>query len=261
MSARPDPRAFAVHRATVRDGVDVAYVREGAGGYPLRAGARVAGDQADLVAQRRSAGGGRIRGDRARPAGLWRLRPRARGPLRHGRHARDVHALVHDVLGHERCAAAGGRLRGRGDPGPGAAVPGLRGAPVPVQHGAAALGGRVRGGGYRAGRAARVAQSADYFVRQGHDADGLAAELDTPEKRRRYIARLLRAPLLGRAGDLHGARRRLHDGAFRGRAIALRACFGHLRVGPGHARAVRAAALLRAQSGARRCCCTAPTTT
>ena len=30
--------------------------------------------------------------------------------------------------------------------------------------------------------------AADYFVRQGRDADGLAAELDTPEKRRRYIA-------------------------------------------------------------------------
>jgi pimeloyl-ACP methyl ester carboxylesterase len=30
--------------------------------------------------------------------------------------------------------------------------------------------------------------AADYFMRQGNDADGLAAELDTPDKRRRYIA-------------------------------------------------------------------------
>ena len=30
--------------------------------------------------------------------------------------------------------------------------------------------------------------AADYFARQCKDADGLAAELDTPEKRRRYIA-------------------------------------------------------------------------
>ena len=30
--------------------------------------------------------------------------------------------------------------------------------------------------------------AADYFLRQGRDADGLAAELDTPERRRRYIA-------------------------------------------------------------------------
>jgi pimeloyl-ACP methyl ester carboxylesterase len=30
--------------------------------------------------------------------------------------------------------------------------------------------------------------AADYFIRQSKDADGLAAELDTPDKRRRYIA-------------------------------------------------------------------------
>jgi pimeloyl-ACP methyl ester carboxylesterase len=30
--------------------------------------------------------------------------------------------------------------------------------------------------------------ASDYFRRQGRDADGLAAELDTPERRRRYIA-------------------------------------------------------------------------
>ena len=30
--------------------------------------------------------------------------------------------------------------------------------------------------------------AADYFLRHAHDADGLAAELDTPERRRRYIA-------------------------------------------------------------------------
>ena len=33
-NANGDPD-FAVERATVRDGVDIAYVREGAGGYPL----------------------------------------------------------------------------------------------------------------------------------------------------------------------------------------------------------------------------------
>jgi len=32
------------------------------------------------------------------------------------------------------------------------------------------------------------AQAADYYRRQGVDPDGLAAELDTPERRRRYIA-------------------------------------------------------------------------
>jgi pimeloyl-ACP methyl ester carboxylesterase len=35
-------------------------------------------------------------------------------------------------------------------------------------------------------RSTRMA--ADYFIRQSKDADGLAAELDTPDKRRRYVA-------------------------------------------------------------------------
>ncbi len=34
----------------------------------------------------------------------------------------------------------------------------------------------------------RVRQAADYYVRQGRDADALAAELATPELRRRYVA-------------------------------------------------------------------------
>lgn len=34
----------------------------------------------------------------------------------------------------------------------------------------------------------RVRQAADYYVRQGREADALAAELATPELRRRYIA-------------------------------------------------------------------------
>ena len=33
-----------------------------------------------------------------------------------------------------------------------------------------------------------VRMAADYFLRHAHDADGLAAELDTPERRRRYVA-------------------------------------------------------------------------
>ena len=36
--------------------------------------------------------------------------------------------------------------------------------------------------------AREVRMAADYFIRQATDADGLAAELDTPERRRRYVA-------------------------------------------------------------------------
>jgi pimeloyl-ACP methyl ester carboxylesterase len=38
--------------------------------------------------------------------------------------------------------------------------------------------------------AAATLMAADYFQRQGTDADGLAAELDTPLKRRRYVAQM-----------------------------------------------------------------------
>jgi pimeloyl-ACP methyl ester carboxylesterase len=44
----------------------------------------------------------------------------------------------------------------------------------------------LEGGPPRVPRSTRMA--ADYFIRQSKDADGLAAELDTSEKRRRYIA-------------------------------------------------------------------------
>jgi pimeloyl-ACP methyl ester carboxylesterase len=44
----------------------------------------------------------------------------------------------------------------------------------------------LEGGPAPVPRSTRMA--ADYFIRQSKDADGLAAELDTPDKRRRYVA-------------------------------------------------------------------------
>ena len=40
-------------------------------------------------------------------------------------------------------------------------------------------------------------QTSDYFVRQSRDADGLAAELDTPERRRAYVAQMYGPRLWG----------------------------------------------------------------
>ena len=101
-----------------------------------------------------------------------------------------MHALVHDVLGHERCVAAGGDVGGVVIQDLGLRFDGLRRC-------ASACSTRCRRVLPRAStrrRASRrevpreVRMAADYFIRQGRDADGLAAELDTPEKRRRYIA-------------------------------------------------------------------------
>jgi pimeloyl-ACP methyl ester carboxylesterase len=61
-----------------------------------------------------------------------------------------------------------------------------------------------------AGMRSRPAREAsDYFLRQGNDADGLAAELDTPDKRRRYIA------------SFYGSRFWSHPGAFDAEATAF----------------------------------------
>ena len=104
--------ASSVQHAEVRAGVDLAYVLEGAGGYPLllvhgwpetkriwwrnigplaRAGFEV------IAPDLRGFGDSGLA-----PDGFYDL----------AAHARDLHALVSDVLGHERCAAAGGDLGG-----------------------------------------------------------------------------------------------------------------------------------------------------
>jgi len=98
-------------------------------------------------------------------------------------HARDVHALVHDHLGHDHAVLVGGDLGGpviqdialRFDGFATRMV--LFNSPLPYD--------KERMAGLRS-RAAR--EASDYFVRQGTDPDGLAAELDTEAKRRRYIA-------------------------------------------------------------------------
>jgi pimeloyl-ACP methyl ester carboxylesterase len=183
-----DPQRFPLERATVREGVELAFVRAGAGGFPLlllhgwpetkriwwrnieplaAAGFEV------IVPDLRGFGDSGLAAD-----GFYDL----------AAHARDVHALVHDVLGHERCAAAGGDLGG-------AVIQdlGLRFAGfvvrqclfntvlplIPDDYSRAGLSPEVP-------RETRMA--ADYFLRQGRDADALAAELEAPDKRRRYIA-------------------------------------------------------------------------
>ena len=98
-------------------------------------------------------------------------------------HSRDLYALVHDHLGHERVVLCGGDLGGPVIQDISLRFPGfvdrmvLFNSPVPYDK------ERMAGMNSRAPR-----EAADYFLRQGTDADGLAGELDTPEKRRRYIA-------------------------------------------------------------------------
>jgi pimeloyl-ACP methyl ester carboxylesterase len=179
---------FTVHRASVRDGLDLAFIREGVGGYPLllvhgypetkriwwrnieplaRAGFEV------IVPDLRGYGDSDLAPDEFYDPAAF---------------ATDLHVLVREVLGHQECAAAGGDLGG-------VVIQelSLRFAPfvsrqclfntvVPE------LGDLYREAGVPPDPDRSMRPTADYFLRQGKDAEGLIAELDTPERRRSYIA-------------------------------------------------------------------------
>jgi pimeloyl-ACP methyl ester carboxylesterase len=179
--------AFAIERSEVRRGVEIAYVREGVGGYPLlllhgwpetkriwwrniaplaQAGFEV------IVPDLRGYGDSGFA-----PDGFYDL----------AAHARDMHALVCGVLGHERCAAAGGDLGGGVIQDLGLRFAGFVERQVLFNSVLPLLGEAYAAAGIAlAPREQRMA--ADYFLRQGREADALAAELDTEARRRRYVS-------------------------------------------------------------------------
>ena len=165
-----------------------------------------------------------LRGDRARPARLRRQRRRARRLPRRARHSRDLHALVHDHLGHERVVLCRRRPRRPGHPGPGAALS----ATGSTAWCCSTRRCRTTRSGWPASRTRPAREASDYFVRQGTDADALAAELATPEQRRRYIATFYTSRFWAHPGafttrgrrTLGGASRRLPHRAVRRRRQA-----------------------------------------
>ena len=88
-------------------------------------------------------------------------------------------------------------------------------------------------------------EASDYFVRQGTDPDGLAADLATPEQRRRYIA------------TFYTSRFWAHPGAFMGDAPAAGARSGHRQV-DFHTEPFGDAATSGRRSGPTRACSTPP---
>jgi pimeloyl-ACP methyl ester carboxylesterase len=178
-----DPRRFATHTATPR-GFAQAYVHENAGGAgPLvlvhgwpetkRIWWRVIEPLASLgfeviVPDLRGFGDSDVA-----PDGFHDVPS----------HARDIHALVHDHLGHASAVLVGGDLGGPVIQDVALRFPDfvtrmvLFNSPLPFDK------QRMQGMKTRPAR-----EASDYFVRQGTDPEGLAAELDAPEKRRRYIA-------------------------------------------------------------------------
>jgi pimeloyl-ACP methyl ester carboxylesterase len=188
LTAELDPTAFPIHRAEVRDGMELAYLREGEGGYPLLL---VHGWPETK----------RIWWRNVRPlaeAGFEVIVPDLRGFGDSGlapdgfydmaASARDLHALVHDVLGHGRCAASGGDYGGVVIQDLGLRFGGLVERQCLFNTVLPLLREEYKAAGIAPGPPREARMAADYFLRQGREADALAAELDTPEKRRGYVA-------------------------------------------------------------------------
>ena len=180
--------------------------------------ARLARDAPHLVAQRRAARGGRLRGDRAGPARLRRQRPRARRPLRR-RRVRDRPARPRARRARPRHLLRRRRRRGRTDRlRPVAAVPGVRPEALLLQHGrAGARQRRVRSRRHPARRRPRVPGHRRLLPPAGdrrRRARGGAGHSRAPACVRR---RDVRPPALGRPDRVLRRRSGLHDRAVRRR--------------------------------------------
>jgi len=178
-----DPERFSTHRATF-DGVEIAYLREGAGGYPLLLlhgwpeTRRIWWRNVEPLAE----AGFEVIAPDLRGFGDSGLAPDDRYDA--AAHARDMESLIRGELGHERCVVCAGDLGGVVAQDMSLRFEGLVDRLVLFNTIAPVLPDAPR----EIPRETRMA--ADYFLRQARDADGLAAELDTPSKRRSYVAQM-----------------------------------------------------------------------
>lgn len=165
-------------------GVQLAFLREGVGGFPLlllhgwpetmriwwrNVAALAAAGFEVIVPDLRGFGASGLA-----PDGLYDVATQSG----------DMRELLCAALGHERCVVAGGDFGGVVAQDMSLRFDGLVERLVLFNTIAPVL----RGEPQALPRESRMA--ADYFLRQGSDADGLAAELGTPELRRRYVAQM-----------------------------------------------------------------------
>lgn len=187
MSDATDPGRYTIERADVR-GVDYAFAREGVGGYPVvllhgypetkRIWWRNIGPLADA--------GFEVIAPDFRGHGDSGMAPDGRYDP--GAFSLDVHTLVHDVLGHERCVVVGGDVGGVVLYDLGLRFEGFVDRQVVFNTVPALLPELYEQAGVPPEPHRTDRPTADYFVRQGTEPEKLLAELDTPERRQAWVA-------------------------------------------------------------------------
>lgn len=196
----PDPNQFSMHTADVRNGVSLAYAREGVGGFPVLL---IHGYPETRRIWWRNIGP-------LANAGFEVIAPDLRG---HGdsslapdgfydiaAFSKDLYALVHDILGHERVAVVGGDVGGIVLFDLSLRYPGWVARQVLFNTLPPPLDSLYAEHGLAPDPPHELRPSADYFVRQGREPEALLAELDTPDRRRAWVAAMYKQRLWASPG-------------------------------------------------------------
>lgn len=220
MTGAPDPNRFTTHHAEVRNGVTIAYVREGAGGRPLLLlhgypeTKRIWWRNVEPLA----AAGFEVIAPDLRGHGDSSLAPDGFYDI--AAFSIDCYTLVHDVLGHDRCAVAGGDVGGVVLYDIGLRYPGWVTHQVVFNTVVPPVPELPPDETLRADR-----PTADYFRRQATEPDALLAELDTPDRRQAWVAAMYGHRLWAAPGHFTADDIAFHSAPYRD-AGKIRAAWG-----------------------------------